>query len=251
MRFIIEKSITGFYSTLCLDVVLSSYNGKNNLYRKYIHNGSAYFLKIEKWREGHELIEDENIRKVCDIDHQNILKYHDVLVVRKVGSLEAFIVSICDFVTDRNFLEYVTYLHQERCNLKPFLGKIIGIFDYLHSNGIIHKDINLSNFGLLCEEGSRSPILLDFNFYKGTSRELIGTPEFLDPTFDFNNDYNQRNERRSLAVFLYFLLTFDLPVYNRLTKKDLRGSDFKDTYLKKHLLADYEFELILKLLNND
>lgn len=251
MEFIIEKSITGFYFNLPLNDILSSYDWKSNLYNKYIHNSKTYFVKIEKWREGHELISDDIIRKVCGIKHPNILTYHDVLIVRRIVSKEAILVSICDFVMDRNFLEYVTYLHGNRIEFKDFLNEIIEIFIFLHNNGIVHKDINVSNFGLINREGRHSPILLDFNFYKGSYKQLIGTPEFLDPTFDYNYEYNQKNEKRGLAIFIYFLLTFDLPVYNRFTKKDLRGNCFKINLLKKHLLTDYEFELIMKLLNNE
>jgi len=251
MPYIFEKSITGFHKDFPLPKVLSSYNWDKNLYTKVFFNGKNYFVKFEKFVVDYELLPDWYLKKICNIENKGILKYHDILVIRKAAASENILVSICDHIKDRNFFEYVTYLHNDRRLLNFFVEEIVKIFNFLHQKGIVHKDINLDNFGLFYDGEIIKPILLDFNFYKESANGIIGTPEFLDPTYSYNSNYTVKNERRGLGLFIYFLFTFHLPFYNRFIGKDLRADQLDFSGFKKDLLNEDEFKFILNVIGNE
>jgi len=251
MAYIIKNSITEFHQKLNLDAIFSQFDWSKNLYSKYVVNSNPYFIKIEIIRDQQELVDDYLLKKVCQIEHRLVLKYYDILIIDQTITGKKALVSICDYIYNLNFLEYVTHLHGNKTALTCFIDEIINIFDYLHDRSILHQDINLDNFGIVPTENGFSPILLDFNFYKSNVEHLVATPEFLDPTYDYLTPYTIHNEKRGLAVLIYFLLTFDLPFFNRLTQKDQRGSHFRNDLLKTNLLNDNELELIMKLVNNE
>lgn len=246
MKYEIQQSITNFYQAVNIEKFLSLYKGEPVFYQKIFNQGIPYFIKIEKLKEAFELIDDEEILKICCINSPHVLKYYDVLIVKKLSSDEKIIISISEFVEDHNFFEYVTYLHTEKDLLFEFFLEITSIFDIIHSHGVLHRDISIYNFGLRNFNNKYLPVLLDFNMYKEASFEIVATPEFLDPLFDFTVPYQIKNERRGVAMFIYFLSTFNFPYLNRLDAKKLTA-EFNFNALEFHLMEHRVETLITRL----
>ena len=117
---------------------------------------------------------------------------------------------ILDFVANKNCTT--------QARLKLFL-KICSAVAYAHHNLIIHRDIKPSNI-LVTEEGE--PILLDFGIAKvletgefdeseTQTKFLALTPAYASPEQIQNKPVSTASDVYSLGVFLYELLTGNLP----------------------------------------
>ena len=94
---------------------------------------------------------------------------------------------------------------------------------YIHSLGLIHRDLKLNNILIKSIEGGAIiPIIIDF----GLSVEKInlcnlesglkfsGTPGFVAPELYMHREYDEKIDMFSLGVILYFLLSGKLPFHS-------------------------------------
>jgi len=60
--------------------------------------------------------------------------------------------------------------------VREILLHLLSVLDYVHSKGIIHRDIKPDN--IILRSSDRKPILIDFGAVKETIRSVVGTPGF-------------------------------------------------------------------------
>lgn len=125
-------------------------------------------------------------------------------------------------------MEYVNggelFFHLRRTRLfgedrTRFYGaEIISALGYLHSQGIIYRDLKLENL-LLDKDGHIK--IADFGLckeditYGRTTKTFCGTPEYLAPEVLEDNDYGRAVDWWGVGVVMYEMICGRLPFYNK------------------------------------
>ncbi|GLH15517.1 RAC serine/threonine-protein kinase [Gryllus bimaculatus] len=97
-------------------------------------------------------------------------------------------------------------------------AEIISALGYLHSEGIIYRDLKLENL-LLDKDGHIK--IADFGLckeditYGRTTKTFCGTPEYLAPEVLEDNDYGRAVDWWGIGVVMYEMMCGRLPFYNR------------------------------------
>ncbi|KAF7281219.1 AKT serine/threonine protein kinase [Rhynchophorus ferrugineus] len=97
-------------------------------------------------------------------------------------------------------------------------AEIISALAYLHSQGIIYRDLKLENL-LLDQDGHIK--ITDFGLckeditYGRTTKTFCGTPEYLAPEVLEDNDYGRAVDWWGIGVVMYEMMCGRLPFYNR------------------------------------
>ncbi|KAI4498123.1 hypothetical protein M0802_006947, partial [Mischocyttarus mexicanus] len=97
-------------------------------------------------------------------------------------------------------------------------AEIISALGYLHSQGIIYRDLKLENL-LLDKDGHIK--IADFGLckeditYGTTTKTFCGTPEYLAPEVLEDNDYGRAVDWWGVGVVMYEMMCGRLPFYNR------------------------------------
>ncbi|KAI5179785.1 hypothetical protein NEOKW01_0248 [Nematocida sp. AWRm80] len=90
--------------------------------------------------------------------------------------------------------------------LRIFRDILVGL-QYLHSNGIIHRDIKLGNVMI---SDTNELKILDFGLSKNTfhsaPKTFCGTPEFISPEILGRQPYTKKTDIYSAGMLVYFLL---------------------------------------------
>ncbi|XP_067126460.1 RAC serine/threonine-protein kinase [Centruroides vittatus] len=101
---------------------------------------------------------------------------------------------------------------------KFYGGEILLALDYLHTQGIIYRDLKLENL-LLDKDGHIK--IADFGLckedisYGATTKTFCGTPEYLAPEVLEDTDYGLAVDWWGLGVVMYEMMCGRLPFYNR------------------------------------
>lgn len=96
-------------------------------------------------------------------------------------------------------------------------AEIISALGYLHSQGIIYRDVKLENL-LLDKDGHIK--IADFGLckeditYGRTTKTFCGTPEYLAPEVLEDNDYGRAVDWWGVGVVMYEMICGRLPFYN-------------------------------------
>ncbi|XP_043262876.1 RAC-gamma serine/threonine-protein kinase [Colletes gigas] len=97
-------------------------------------------------------------------------------------------------------------------------AEIISALGYLHSQGIIYRDLKLENL-LLDKDGHIK--ITDFGLckeditYGRTTKTFCGTPEYLAPEVLEDNDYGRAVDWWGVGVVMYEMICGRLPFYNK------------------------------------
>ncbi|XP_076360405.1 RAC serine/threonine-protein kinase-like isoform X2 [Tachypleus tridentatus] len=97
-------------------------------------------------------------------------------------------------------------------------GEVLLALHYLHTQGIIYRDLKLENL-LLDKEGHIK--IADFGLckedicYGATTKTFCGTPEYLAPEVLEDTDYGRAVDWWGLGVVMYEMMCGRLPFYNR------------------------------------
>ncbi|HCL56520.1 MAG TPA: hypothetical protein DHW82_05870, partial [Spirochaetia bacterium] len=146
------------------------------------------------------------------LSHPNVLKFIDFI------EDDGKVYIVTEFLDGKN-LKY--HIKEKNFNLNQkveIIQKIAATLDYVHSQGIIHRDMKSSNVILV---GEREPKILDFglanlmNFQKifGQSDNIAGSFAYMSPEQSgiLKRNIDNRSDLYSLGILFYELMTGELP----------------------------------------
>lgn len=105
--------------------------------------------------------------------------------------------------------------HEDR--VRFYGAEIVSAIGYLHSHGVIYRDLKLENL-LLDKEGHIK--VADFGLCKedithgGTTNTFCGTPEYIAPEVLEDNDYGKAVDWWATGVVMYEMMMGQLPFFN-------------------------------------
>lgn len=174
------------------------------------------------------------------LDHPNIIKLQDVFF----GKRSVYIVT--DLCRGGELFELLNsgknqgfVFREDRAS--KLMRDMLSAVNYLHENGIVHRDLKLENF-LFEDHNSSSPlILIDFGLSKHISKDerltqKVGSCYYTAPEV-LNGNYDFRCDVWSLGVLCYMLLSGSPPFF---------GKTVEDVYLsiqtKEATFTDKKFK---------
>lgn len=148
-------------------------------------------------------------RLQSSLQHPNIATFYDF---QEVGKELLIFMELVDGETLEDLAERRFYSIEE--SLKVF-ESIVGAIGYVHSNGILHRDIKAENVKV---NSSGQAKLLDFGIAKDTNSQaltrvggVIGTPKYLAPEQFDGKPASIQTDIWSLGILLYKMLTGKTP----------------------------------------
>jgi calcium/calmodulin-dependent protein kinase I len=148
------------------------------------------------------------------LQHRNLVKmldYHET-----VGKLAV----LMEYVEGGSLGERITDVHGVgESNAKTIMVGLAEAVRYLHSNGVVHRDIKAENI-LVCSADSFNfgVKLCDFGFASycegETLTELLGTLDYLAPEIIRKRPYGKPVDMWALGVVMYILLSGRFPFFS-------------------------------------
>lgn len=161
-----------------------------------------------------------------EVDHPNIIKLHEVFFGRRSVYL------VTDLCRGGELFELLSsgknqgfVFREDRA--ASLLRDMLRAVKYLHSKGIVHRDLKLENF-LFEGDSSTSPlVLIDFGLSKHFDshermRQRVGSCYYTAPEV-LSGDYDYRCDLWSLGVICYMLLS-GTPPFGGKTPDDIHNS---------------------------
>jgi len=159
-----------------------------------------------------DMTKDERSSAIVEVQilkrlhHPNIIKYYENFIDEKnlVIAME-----YAQGGTLNYFLGQQTSLLKEE-KIASFFIQIVVALQYIHSQNILHRDLNTNN--VLLDKKFRVVKLSDFGISKilntkTKASSVVGTPSYISPELCKSNPYNQKSDVWALGCLLYELMT--------------------------------------------
>eukprot|EP01084_Bolivina_argentea_P007418 13930_1 len=198
-------------------------------------DSSEFAVKIinKKYLTNRELIGlEQEVEILQQVSHENIIKLIDVFDDIKRHKVY-LVLELCDGV---DLFDQIVYAKKNRLSEKQsakIVYNLCNALEYLHDNGIVHRDIKCENilmncdgtpritdFGLafsqcyinganamLTDHSSDSSTLSTSSISSVTMSTCCGTPNYVAPEIIAGNFYDSKCDMWSLGVILFVMLS--------------------------------------------
>lgn len=185
-----------------------------------------------------QLIEEIDI--MCMLDHPNIVRLEEIY---ESDSIIYLVQEVCTGGELFDCLdEQPDYRYSEK-DSAHLVKQILSAVVYLHSQGIVHRDLKLENF-LFGSKDPGSPLkMIDFGLskhfkYSDKLKERVGTPYTVAPEV-IRGNYDERCDVWGIGVITYLLLCGDSPFGGC----DPEGAETPIAQIRANILSgSYSFE---------
>jgi serine/threonine protein kinase len=233
------------------EVYLSNYEGKNELYATKIYDR----IKIENSADLTRYFNNE-IRFLHDLNHPNIVKF---IEGKKTKKHFYIVTEYCNGgelseALEKYKLKYGKPFSEEI--VQYLMKQIIDAFNYLHSQGIIHRDIKLENILLQyeTEEDKKNlnimkaiPKIIDFGLsikpLNGEAKTIVGSPLNMAPIL--LSKYTNPKIREAVYDYKVDIWSLGSICYEMLIGEFAFDSEDIDELVKKIEKGDYTVPLSL------
>ena len=182
-------------------------------------------MKDFQYKENQIVNLRNEIKTLKKVNHENCVKLY-----RIYEDSNAFYM-IMEYVKYGNLLERLVsiriYTESEALKL---IKRLLGVIEYLHSLGIIHRDIKLENILMASNSNNTDFKLADFGLatcIEKLHKTKCGSPGFMAPEIINGSYYSLKADIYSIGVVLYILLSGKQPFYSKslqsILEKNKRG----------------------------
>lgn len=187
VRLCVHKKTKGKYAVKCLD------------------------LGLVESEEGLQQLREE-IAIMCQLDHPNIVRLEEVYESKD----EIYLVQeLCVGGELFDRLDEQPDYHYTESQCAKLVKQMLCSVRYIHSKGIIHRDLKLENFLFSTNEPNSELKMIDFGLskhfkYGEVQHEAVGTPYTVAPEV-IHGSYDERCDVWAIGVITYLLLSGDPP----------------------------------------
>jgi Ca2+-binding EF-hand superfamily protein len=195
--------------------------------------GAVAAVKIVS-KEAMDWRSEGRLRRELDIlhfaKHPNLLELYDVF---ETCERIYIVTEYLDCGTLFEYLEQSSFHVKENVS-KRIVADVARGLQFLHENGIIHRDIKLENIMMKREKKNFRAVIIDYGLscFLGpdqTSNEPVGTLKYVAPEIISRLSYREKVDGWSLGVILYILLQGTVPFYGK------SDQDVALRILKRHI----------------
>jgi len=193
-------------------------SGVSGLVRKVSHKktGVEYAVKsldlgLVETKEGLEQLRDE-IFIMCQLDHPNIVRLEEVYESHS----EIYLVQeLCVGGELFDRLDEQPDYHYTEAECARLIKQMLCAVRYIHSKGIIHRDLKLENFLFSSNAPDSELKMIDFGLskhfrYGDVQHEAVGTPYTVAPEV-IRGQYDERCDIWAIGVIAFLLFSGDPP----------------------------------------
>mmetsp|Transcript_11797 Transcript_11797/g.29899 ORF Transcript_11797/g.29899 Transcript_11797/m.29899 type:complete len:1104 (-) Transcript_11797:44-3355(-) len=193
-------------------------SGVSGLVRKVSHKktGVEYAVKsldlgLVETKEGLEQLRDE-IFIMCQLDHPNIVRLEEVYESHS----EIYLVQeLCVGGELFDRLDEQPDYHYTEAECARLIKQMLCAVRYIHSKGIIHRDLKLENFLFSSNAPDSELKMIDFGLskhfrYGEVQHEAVGTPYTVAPEV-IRGQYDERCDIWAIGVIAFLLFSGDPP----------------------------------------
>ena len=146
-------------------------------------------LKVFSNSGTHQYSVLSEIRKVIGLEHPNLLRYFDVVLLEQanaLGETEQLQIGVMELANAGDLKDFAKANPGSPLLYKLLKDVLLGL-EYLHSKGIIHRDLKAQNILLVRQDGQLTAKISDFGISKDTaaggqsSSMMVGTIEYMAP----------------------------------------------------------------------
>lgn len=193
----------------------------------------------------------EEIKKVIKYEHTNLLRYYDVAILENTnafGESEVMQVGIME-LANAGDLKQFAQKNPDSNQLYNLLQQVLLGLAFLHSKGVIHRDLKPQNILLIKENGKLTAKISDFGISKSMDANTdsasltIGTIEYMAPEqfnpgkYGINGKISTNVDLWSFGIMVHELITNSTPFGQR------SGSITAEQIMSSILTADLPKEI--------
>jgi serine/threonine protein kinase len=211
-------------------------------------SGKKYALKAcHKFKKD----KDRSDRSYTEIAVLRKLNHPNIISLKGWFEDKETIYLVLEHVPERDCAKYFKHVLPDKNQLRTIMRQLVNVLEYIHNQGIVHRDIKLENILI---NGEMQIKLIDFGLcaIKEDPYEMIegtvGTVRYTAPEL-LSGKYNESVDIWGLGIILFMLLTGKYPfdgskkesIFARIREKNIHYSNYN--------LEKRERSLLRKLLN--
>ncbi len=186
-------------------------------------------LKVFSNNQQHGYSVLSEIKKVIQFEHPNLLRYFDVILLEHanaLGETEQTQIGVMELANAGDLKDFAKANPNSPLLYKLLKDVLLGL-EYLHSKGIIHRDLKAQNILLVKQDGVLTAKISDFGISKDTgsggqsSSMMVGTIEYMAPEqfspakYGIDGKVSSNLDLWSFGIMVHELLTNTTPFGSR------------------------------------
>ena len=186
------------------------YRGMDTRLKRYVA------IKMIDFSHQHDIAYVTRFEREAQVIAQ--LSHPNVVPLYRYGEIDGFLYMVMQYIDGSDLHTVMSGYRNDGELMEPedvlhIIGEMCQALDYVHSKGVIHRDVKPSNI-VLDKEGRAylSDFGLALNTEVGTLGEIFGSPQYISPEQTVSSAKAEaRSDLYSLGVILYEIFTGRLP----------------------------------------
>lgn len=167
-------------------------------------------------------------RAKCEIETLKISQHPNIMAIYDVYENADFIYLVLEYLGGGHFLQYLrkkSYMISEKQACKYVLS-ISHALHYIHTFGIIHRDIKPNNIVMISTDDDSDLKIVDFGLAKflgpgELTDDGVGTLCYAAPEILLGSKYGKTVDLWSLGIIVHLLLVGKLPFNHKDNEKEI------------------------------